>query len=542
MTRRFAGPLLSILLLAAGRALAAEPPPPATLASADPVARIVDEGLHRSAVMATATYLTEAIGPRLTNSPGFRRAAIWTRDTLASWGLANARLEPWRFGRGWSLVRFSAQVLEPQAIPLIAYPKAWSPGTEGELVADAVWLEAKSEADLAKYRGTLHGKIVLVSPVRQLAPPLAALATRWSDAEMLKAADGEPFPPNNDNFAPPPAAEAVAAAKLAAAALRFANEEGAGVIVTASPYADGGTVEVQSASVPQPLETPPQKRIEPWDAGAPPIRPQIVVAVEPYNRIVRMLHYGQPVRLAVDLRVRFDDDVMSSHTLAEIPGSDLAGEVVMLGAHLDSWHAGTGATDDGAGVAVVMEAVRILQALQLRPRRTIRIALWGGEEVADGARSYVDEHLAAWVPSATEKDEKGRPKRTLATRPEYEKISGYFNIDAGSGRIRGVYLAGNEALRPIFRPWLEPFRGMGATTLTPNGDWGSDFLWFDRVGIPIVSFIQDDLDYDSRAQHTNQDVLERLVPEDLKQASVIMAAFVYQAAMRDEKLPRKPVR
>ena len=243
-----------------------------------------------------------------------------------------------------------------------------------------------------------------------------------------------------------------------------------------------------------------------------------------------MLESGEALRAAVRLDVRFDDrDLMSTHTIAEIPGTDLADQIVLVGAHLDSWHAGTGATDNAAGVAVVMEAMRLLEALKLEPRRTVRVALWGGEEVGGGARSYVDEHIARLDRSGA-----------VVPGPDYEKYSAYFNIDAGTGKIRGVFLAGNEALRPLFRPWLAPLAPLGVTTLTLNGDWGSDFVWFDRVGIPIVSFIQDEIEYDTRTHHTNEDVLDRILPDDLRQAAVVMADFVYRTAMRDDKLPRKP--
>jgi len=228
----------------------------------------------------------------------------------------------------------------------------------------------------------------------------------------------------------------------------------------------------------------------------------------------------------------YDDDLMSSHTIAEIPGSDLKNEVVMMGAHLDSWHSGTGATDNGAGVAVMMEAARIIQALGLKPRRTIRVALWGGEENFGASRLYVSKHFGHWEMS---------PAKKLIKEPEYDRLSAYLNLDAGTGKVRGVFLANNEALRSVFRPWLEPLRSMGVTTLTSNGDWGSDFFFFDQIGIPIVSFIQDEIEYETRTHHSNEDVFDRIQADDLKQAAVVVAAFAYQIAMRDEKLPHKPL-
>ena len=502
------------------------------------VARIKDEALNRSKLMENLSYLTEVIGPRPTNSPNFRRAAAWTRDKLASWGLAGAHLEPWGpFGKGWSLQRFSAQVIEPQSIPLIAYPKAWSPGTQGEFVGEAVYFDATTDADLRKYKGKLRGKIVLTDPLRPVEANFKPLATRWTTEDMLKFANDEPYPPDNPVLAQPQTQAQTAATKFAAEKLVFLAAEGAGLLLEPSGIADGGTIAVMGAVVPQPFDTPRNKRIQPWAANAPKIAPQIVVAAEHYNRMVRMIQQGEKLKIAVDLSVRFhDEDLMSTHTIAEIPGSDLKDEVVMIGAHLDSWHAGAGATDNGAGVAVMMETVRILQELNLRPRRTIRIALWGGEEVAGGSRFYVDQHLARWDTEA------GAGSRKLVSTPEYDKFSAYFNFDAGTGRVRGVFLGGNEALRRIFHPWLKPFAEMGASTLTINGDWGSDFFWFEQVGLPVVNFIQDEIEYETRTHHTNQDVLDRIQPDDLKQAAAIMTYFVYQTAMRNEKLPRKPAK
>ena len=507
----------------------------------DDAARIKDEAVNHSQLMDTLSYLTEVIGPRLTNSPNYRRAATWTRDKLASWELSDAHLEPWGpFGRGWSLQSFSAQVVEPQAIPLIAYPKAWSPGTPGEVVAEAIYVNAKTEEDLHRFKGKLRGKIVLTSSLRSVSAHFEPLATRWTAEDMLKYADDEPYPPDNPVLAPQPTPAEIARGKFSAQKLNFIAVEGAAAILEPSFVADGGTIAVMSASVPQPADTPSNKRIRPWAPDAPRIAPQIVVAVEHYNRILRMLDKGEKVKLAMNLSVRFhDEDLMSSHTIAEIPGSDLKDEVVMIGAHLDSWHAGTGATDNGAGVAVMMETVRILQALKLKPRRTIRIALWGGEEQAGGSRFYVEKHFGKWE---TSNDGGGQSERRLMKTPEYDRFSAYFNFDAGTGKVRGVFLGGNEGLRPILRPWLKPFEELGASTLTINGDWGSDFAWFDQIGLPVVNFIQDEIEYETRTHHTNQDVLDRIQPGDLKQAAAVMTYFVYQTAMRNEKLPRKTIR
>jgi carboxypeptidase Q len=500
---------------------------PSAQTKEDPIARIKDEGLNRSQIIKTLTYLTDVIGPRLTNSPNYRRASVWTRDKLAEWGLANSHLEAWGpFGRGWEIKRFAAQVIEPQDIPLIAYPLAWSPPTNGELIGEVVYLDAASEADLGKYKGQLKGKIVLLGDVRKVEAHFEPLARRWNDFDMLQYSNDQPYPPNNDNFAPGPSPEQRQSFRLRAAKLRFAFDEGAALLMSPSAEGDGGTIYVQAAELPRPVNG----NYRPFSKEAKTL-PQVVVSVEQYNRMVRMIQAGEKLKVAVDLAVEFyDDDLMSSHTIAEIPGSDLKDEVVMMGAHLDSWHSGTGATDNGAGVAVMMEAARIIQALGLKPRRTIRVALWGGEENFGASRLYVSKHFGHWEMSPTKK---------LIKEPEYDRLSAYLNLDAGTGKVRGVFLANNEALRSVFRPWLEPLRSMGVTTLTSNGDWGSDFFFFDQIGIPIVSFIQDEIEYETRTHHSNEDVFDRIQADDLKQAAVVVAAFAYQIAMRDEKLPHR---
>jgi hypothetical protein len=581
----------------------------ATPASNDPIDRIKEEGLKRSQVMATLSYLTDVIGPRLTGSPNLKRANGWTRDKLAAWGLANAHLEAWGpFGRGWSLKRFSAQVTEPQCIPLIGYPKAWSPGTGGAIEAPVVYFDAKSEAEFARYKGKLKGTIVLTSPIRDVAARWEPLANRMTDSELLALADaaepnarglgrrmaqarsqargpGEaaanrPGAPGNAGTGPasgtPPAGqppfarfnspEFRAQMELARKKAQFLAGEGVALLVDASMQGDGGTFFVSQATVPgAPLFMmgQPSRRTAVYDTNAPKIPPQIVLAKEHYNRLVRMCEAGEHVKMAVDLSVQFhDNDLMAYNTVAEIPGTDLKDELVMLGGHIDSWHSGTGATDNGAGVSVAMEAMRILKALDLKPRRTIRIGLWSGEEQGLlGSRAFVKEHFGrspasffGGPPSTPAPPAGAQPSRngdassasvpkdsTESTpRPEYANFSAYFNLDNGTGRIRGVYMQGNEAVRPIFRKWLQPFRDMGATTLTISNTGGTDHQSFDGIGLPGFQFIQDEIEYDTRTHHSNQDVFDRIQGEDMKQASVIMAAFVYNAAMMDQKLPRKP--
>jgi len=527
----------------------------------DPIQRIKDEGMKNSQVMQTLSYLSDVIGPRLTASPGMKRANEWTRDQLTKWGLQNAHLESWGpFGRGWTLKRFSAQVTEPTAFPVIAYPKAWSPGLNAPLTADVVYVDAKTEADLDKFKGKLNGKIVFTAPVREVAAHFEAPGTRLNEKDLLTLADApEPRPGgNNRNFAANP--QFRAAFELANAKLRFFQTEGAAVLVDPG-RGDGGTMFVQSAAVPQPprdpnATAPPGRGIPPYDKSAPKITPQVVLAAEHYNRIVRMLQAGELVKMTVDLSVAWQDaDQMGYNTIAEIPGADLKDEIVMLGGHMDSWHSGTGATDNAAGCAVAMEAVRIIQTLGLKPRRTIRIALWSGEEQGLlGSRAYVAEHFGTFNNPATSSTGGANTNGanngngngngngtgpTLVKKPEYENLSGYFNLDNGTGKIRGVYLQGNESIRSLFRQWLAPFRDMGATTLTIANTGGTDHLSFDAIGLPGFQFIQDEIEYDTRTHHSNQDVFDRIQADDMKQAATIMAAFVYQTAMRDQKLPRK---
>ncbi len=573
----------------------------------DAIARIRDEGLNRSQVMQTLSYLTDVIGPRLTGSPGLKRANEWTRDKLASWGLTNAHLEAWGFGRGWSLKRFSAQIVEPQAIPLVGYPNAWSPGFEQPISGEVVYFDARTDSDLEKYKGNLKGAIVLVGPVRELKARFEPLALRMPETNLLQMANasaprtftGRFNPPtvaqgrsgrgsgrggalpssSNDETAPGTNVTRSASApgarggprgrpQSAARFLSFLLREGAALVVNPSPQGDGGTFFVAAATVPPPesrdTNNPARffQRLSPWATNAPTLLPQITLASEDYNRLVRMIQQGEKLKMAVDLQVQFhNDDSMAYNTVAEIPGTDLKKEIVMLGGHIDSWHAGTGATDDGAGVAATMEAVRILQALELKPRRTIRIGLWSGEEQGLlGSRAYVSNHFGYYSrgtnasagaarsprdqsndpPTTQSASSNSSPTRKLVRKREYERFSAYFNLDNGAGKIRGVYLQGNEALRPIFRRWLEPFRDLDAETITLSNTGGTDHQSFDGIGLPGFQFIQDPIEYWSRTHHSNADVYERVPPDDLKQASVILAAFAYNAAMMDERLPRKP--
>jgi hypothetical protein len=521
----------------------------------DPVVRIRDEGLNRSQVMATLSYLSDVIGPRLTGSPNLKRANEWTRDQFTKWGLQKAHLESWGpFGRSWVLKDFSAAVVAPQTIPLIAYPKAWSPGvsvTNG----DVVYVDAKDENDLQRFKGSLRGKIVLTSSLREVKAHFEALGTRLTEKELLEFADApEPGGPGARRSPDSPQFQAFIKNQVfAAKKLQFFSDEGAALLIDPS-QGDGGTLFVSGASVPQELDrSSPMAtlrslflgRVHPYDQNGPQIVPQIVVAVEHYNRLARMIQAGEKVQMTVNLAIQLNDsDLMAYNTVAEIPGSDKADELVMVGGHMDSWHAGTGATDNGAGVAVAMEAVRILQALNLKPRRTIRVALWSGEEQGLlGSESYVAQHFGKVGDSPDANFARlldGGTARSVTRGPEYDKLSAYFNLDNGTGKIRGVYLQGNEAVRSIFRQWLTPFRDMGAATLSISNTGGTDHLSFDAIGLPGFQFIQDEIEYSTRTHHSNQDVFDRIQADDLKQAAIIMAAFIYATAMRDEKLPRKP--
>jgi carboxypeptidase Q len=550
----------------------------------DPIARIRDEGLNRSQVMKTLLHLTDVIGPRLTGSPNMARANTWTRDTLAEWGLQNAQLEPFGpFGRGWSLQRFSAQLVEPQSIPLIATPKAWTPGFGEPITAEVILIEAKNEADLQKYQGQLKGKILLVSPVREVRARFEPLATRVAESNLLRMANAGPGDlrpvfagrPAGTNASVSTNATRTGAVgprgsntppfSLSTRALSLAVKEGAALVLTPSREGDGGTIFVEQASVPAPSSrgtnaSAGSGRLSPWATNAPPMPAQVALAIEDYNRLARMIQAGQKLKMNVDLRVQFhDEDLMAYNTIAEIPGTDLKDEVVMIGAHLDSWHVGTGATDNGAGVAATMEAVRIIQTLGLQPRRTIRIALWSGEEQGlFGSTAYVTKHfgymtnIANSASSATgsPRAESNQPRRSrsgstnsvtrkLVKRDGYEKFSAYFNLDNGAGKIRGVYLQNNEGARPVFRRWLQPFSDLGAETLTYSNTGATDHVPFDRIGLPGFQFIQDPLEYWTRTHHSTADVYDRVQADDLKQASTVMAAFLWNAATMNEKVPRK---
>ncbi len=530
-------------------------------APAEVIEKIKAEGMgENSQVMKTVSYMTDVIGGRLTNSPNMKRANEWTRDTMAKWGMQNAHLEAWGpFGRGWSLQRFSAEITAPQGFPLIGYPKAWSPSTKGFVTSEVVYFNVDNDADYAKYKGKLKGKIVLVSDIRPLKPDFDGFGNRLSDADLLKMANS-PNPLMLSNNQPGISPERLQAFlkrfQDSAKRMNFLLDEDAAVMVDNSFTGSGGTVFVSGAAVAQPVPKDlaevfggGNNRLSAWDKAAESkMIPQVTLATEDYNRLVRMINFGEKLEMTVNIQAKYQDqDTMGYNTIAEIPGTDpkLKDEVVMLGGHLDSWHSSTGATDNASGCAVAMEAARIIIATGLKPRRTIRVALWSGEEQGlNGSSAYVKQHFGEMKGGG---DRMARmlgtdtSKPTLAKMPDYEKLSAYYNMDNGTGKFRGVYLQSNAEVAPIFRTWLMPFNKMDASTVTLENTGGTDHLSFDGIGLPGFQFIQDPIEYDTRTHHSNQDNYDRLIAEDLKQNATIMAAFVYQTAMMDEKIPRKPM-
>jgi len=509
---------------------------PQVKADEDAASRIRDAALHHSQIMDMVGFLTDVTGPRLTGSPNLKRAEQYAVDRLREWGLANAHLEPWGpFGRGWSLEGFSANMLSPEFSPLIAYAKAWSPGTKGTIRGEAVFLDAKTAADLGKYEGKLKGRIVLFSPARQVDPLFEPPAQRRTDEELLGLANA-PAPGEAGPFQF--TLEQRAVEELNYAKWQMIQKEGAAVVLQPS-YRDAGTVYVTSTTVPYPPDVPFEKRSKAWELHAPEAPPQVVVAAEQYNRIVRLMERGIAVQLEVNVAARFDDaDLMSYNVIAEIPGSDLKDQVVMLGGSIDSWHAGTGATDNAAGAATALEIMRILQSLRLKPRRTIRVGLWSAEEQGTlGSHAYVAAHFGRKV--AVADGQQGHAGIEL--KPESETFDVYFNFDYGTGRIRGLFLQGNEAARPIFRNLLEPLNDLGATTLSLANVGATDHIPFDEVGLPAFQWIRDYMEgNNTRAPHTNMDTYDHVLEDDLKQSAAVGASIVYALAMSGEKVPRKP--
>jgi carboxypeptidase Q len=516
---------------------------PAPTVDTNTVAAIREEALRHSEVMTTLSYLSDVYGPRLNWSSEYRQAAQWASDKLKEWGLQNVHFEKLApVGKGWTLKRFSAQVTEPRAFPLEAYPMAWSPSIKGTVETEVVLFNANLESDFEKYKGKLKGAIVLLDNAHPLRAHFTPDATRMTDSALVKLANAD-VPVKGAPMDSMTRQYVVNMYQTAAKKYAFCQKEGAAVLIKNAP-GDDGTIMAMDASaghVPKDYSEVFSPNTSAFGEQAPTFVPQIAVASENYNRIVRMIQKGQKVRMAVALDVAITKPDSAFNIIAEIPGTDLKDEIVMIGAHFDSWQAGTGATDNGSGSAVCLEAVRILQKLGLKPRRTIRIGLWAGEEQGLlGSHAYVSKHFAEQEGDYFS-TMMGGAAAPITRKSEYEKFSVYFNNDNGTGKVRGVYMQGNEAARPIFREWLAKYNDPTAQTLSLSNTGGTDHLSFDRVGLPGFQFIQDPIDYEPRTHHTNEDVWDRAQEGDLKQASAIMAVFAYNAAMQDARFPRKPI-
>jgi hypothetical protein len=478
----------------------------------DAIYRIKEEGLQRSKVMETESYLTDVYGPRLTGSPNIKEAADWAQKTMNSWGLANVHLETFPFGRGWQNQRFVAMAVTPRSYPLSGFPMAWTAGTKGPITGEAVLAPIQSEKDFDVWHGRLLGKFVLTSPMRAVAARFEPLGHRLTDTELVDLTKQ----PSTSRRGRGNQGSIANQLEFFRKRQQFYANEGVVALLDPSGNGDGGTFFVQG-------------RAQGRDPKASTVPAEVVLSVEHYGRILRTLEKGIAVTLQLDIDNRFyEDDLNAFNVLGEIRGTDRADEVVMLGAHFDSWHSGTGATDNAAGSAVMMEAMRILKVTGVKLRRTVRVALWGGEEQGLlGSAAYVKEHFG--------------DAATMSLKPEHAKLSAYFNVDNGTGAIRGVYLQGNEAVAPIFQSWMEPFKNLGMTTLAIRSVGSTDHVSFDAVGLPGFQFIQDPVEYNTRTHHSNQDVYERIQADDMMRNAAIVASFVYNAANRDEKVPRKPL-
>jgi hypothetical protein len=488
-----------------------------------------------SRVMDTLFYLTDVYGPRLTGSPNIRDAADWSVKKMKEWGLANVKMETWGpFGRGWAATRFSAMMKEPEFQPIIGFAQPWSPGTNGPVSGQAVMAVIAGPEDLEKFKGKLKGKIVLAAAPHASTLSEEPLSRRLTDEELESAA-GAPEPSSGNpamlplgftrpgaggRGAAPSGGRGAAGRGGAAFAFRaqlnkFLKDEGVLVVLTPGNGPDGGTIMGQAAG-----------SATTKDEELPP--PSVVLTNEHYNRIARLLDKNIPVTLEFDLGAKFTDSGDSFNITAEIPGTDPNLGFVMLGGHFDSWTGGTGATDNGAGSAVAMEAIRILKTLDVKMPRTVRLGLWTAEEQGLlGSRAYVKEHFA--------------DPADMKTKAEHAQLSAYYNVDNGSGKLRGIYMQDNDQVRPIFENWIAPLKDLGVTTLTIRNTGSTDHMSFDGVGLPAFQFVQDPLEYGTRTHHSNMDVYDHLSANDLEQASAVMAWFVYNTATRQEMIPRKPM-
>ncbi|MDX1981749.1 MAG: M20/M25/M40 family metallo-hydrolase [Bryobacteraceae bacterium] len=473
------------------------------------VHRIRAEALENSKVMDHLFQLTEVNGPRLTGSPGYRKAAEWVVKQAQSYGLSNAHLEKWGpFGRGWDFRRFSAHLVEPAYAPLVGFPLAWTSGTNGLLTGELTMAVIKTAADFPRHKGKLKGKIVLLDAIRETPVRLEAPGKRHDEASLAALSEGVIQPPR------PPVDES-RARRFRSERAKFLKDEGVLAAITNGTAGDGGTVFATSGGSQDPkVPVPP---------------PFIVLTPEHYNRVARLLEKKIPVKIEFEVDARIEEGNHDSwNVVAELPGGRKKDEWVMVGAHLDSWHGGTGATDNAAGSAVMLEVMRILKAVGAPMDRSVRLVLWSGEEQGLlGSKAYVKEHFA--------------DPAVMKLTSMHGKVSAYFNLDNGTGKIRGVYLQGNDMVRPVFEAWLKPFHDLGAKSLAIRDTRGTDHLSFDAVGIPAFQFIQDPVEYSTRTHHSNMDVYDHASAADLMQASAVIASFVYHAAAREEMLPRKPL-
>ncbi|MGE0359476.1 MAG: M20/M25/M40 family metallo-hydrolase [Vicinamibacterales bacterium] len=495
------------------------------------IARLREEATVRSKVYEHVWWLSEVFGPRATGTPAFARASDWAMQQFRDWGLANVHQERWRFGQGWHIDAFSAAMLTPQPAVLIGAPRNYSPATPGTVTGDVVVVGIGSQGDFAKYKGSLRGKIVLMQPVRAVRMLEGPLVLRMDEGTLW--AEAANVPPIQPPMPPSPAerAEMERRQALAAATRAFLVQEGAAVLLERgsdgdmaaggsdlswrTQMTDGGTIFPTSGGS--------------RDPQVPAQVPSATLAVEHYNRLVRLVERGQPVRMAVNIQTTFHPegtDGNGINTIAEIPGTDLAHEVVIMGAHMDGVPYATGATDNATGTAAMMEAVRAIQALKLRPRRTIRIALWGGEEQGLlGSRAYVAQHY--WDHAAR------------SPRPDHASVVAYFNLDNGTGRIRGIWGQGNTAALAVFEQWGAPLKDLGWRMASPRRVGATDHAAFDEVGLPGFQFIQERLEYNSRSHHSNMDAFDRVQRADAEQQGVVAAVFAWSAANATERLPRR---
>jgi hypothetical protein len=510
-------------------------------------ARIREEGFNHSHIMEYASALFDDIGPRLTGSPNLAKANAWTRDQLAAMGCVNAHLESWGdFGMGWRQISTSVDMVTPDTAVFIAQATPWSPATHGSVTAEVIAVPAlKEEKDFDAWKGKLAGKIVLYGKAPVVNPDPAPLLQNYDENKLTQIyrypLDGDMEEQHVFSQGPTFWEDMFKKITFREQVAKFFAEQHAQALLVAGWGGDGGMFrDDNSEQMGEESFLPDHKQ---------PI-PSAVLSSENFGRVSRLLAHAVPVTVSVAINSEFTGDHEQGYnTIAEIAGTDpkLKDQVVMAGGHLDSWIAGTGATDNGAGVIVAMEAMRILAALHVQPRRTIRIALWSGEEQGElGSVGYVREHFGA-IGLSTKPEQLAVPEflrervGPLTVKPEQALISGYFNLDNGGGKLLGIYAENNAAIVPIFDQWIAPLKDLGVTTISMRNSGSTDHESFNEVGIPGFQFIQDPRDYETRSLHSNQDVYERLSPSNLKQAAVVEAIFLYNTAMRDQMLPRKPL-